>query len=91
MALRIFLALLLFFVPVQFAQAKATIDLDSVTLNHTYAAEQPVDEKDADELVPAKEALEKPQKSVNIILVIIFIIAGAAFVAMAVVMKRSAK
>ena len=89
MASRILLALLLFFVPIQSAQA--AIDLNPMNSNNTYVAEQPVDEKNADDLVPAKEAHEKPQKSVNIILVIIFIIAGAAFVAMAVVMKRSAK
>lgn len=89
MAARIFLALLLFFVPIQVAHASN--DISPTNPNDTYVSEQPVDEKDADDLVPAKEALEKPQKWVNIILVIIFIVAGAAFVAMAIVMKKSAK
>lgn len=89
MAERIFLALLLFFIPVQAAQA--ALDATSTNANEAFAAEQTVEEQDGEDLVPAKEALEKPQKWVNIILAIIFIIAAAAFIAMAIVMKKSEK
>lgn len=89
MAARIFLALLLFFIPIQ--TAEVAVDIGSVNTNDIHLAEQSVNEQNDEDLVPAKEALEKPQKWVNIILVIIFIIAIAAFVAIAVVMKKSEK
>lgn len=91
MATRLFLALLLIFIPIQAAHAANANDASSANAIDTYVAEQSVDEQEKEDLVPAKEALEKPQKWVNIILVIIFLIAGAAFLAMFIVMKRSAK
>lgn len=91
MAARLFLALLLIFIPIQAAHAANANDASSANAIDTYVAEQSVDEQEKEDLVPAKEALEKPQKWVNIILVIIFLIAGAAFLAMFIVMKRSAK
>ena len=120
MAARLFLALLLIFIPIQAAHAanandassanaidtyvaeqsvdeqekedaQAALDATSTNANEAFAAEQTVEEQDGEDLVPAKEALEKPQKWVNIILVIIFLIAGAAFLAIFIVMKRSAK
>lgn len=91
MAARLFLALLLFFIPIQAAHAANANDASSANAIDTYVAEQSVDEQEKEDLVPAKEALEKPQKWVNIILAIIFLIAGAAFLAMFIVMKRSAK
>lgn len=91
MAARLFLALLLIFIPIQAAHAANANDASSANAIDTYVAEQSVDEQEKEDLVPAKEALEKPQKWVNIILVIIFSIAGAAFLAMFIVMKRSAK
>lgn len=91
MAARLFLALLLIFIPIQAAHAANANDASSANAIDTYVAEQSVDKQEKEDLVPAKEALEKPQKWVNIILVIIFLIAGAAFLAMFIVMKRSAK
>ncbi|PWA13231.1 hypothetical protein DCC39_01940 [Pueribacillus theae] len=41
--------------------------------------------------VPAKEAHENPQKWVNIILVIVFVLAIAGFITIGIIMKKSEK
>lgn len=92
MAKRIFLALLLFFIfPIQQIEAKqalqATVTNETASVNTTMMLA--ADETETEVKVPAKEAHENPQKWVNIILVIIFVLAGAGLTAIAIVIRKS--
>lgn len=91
MAKRIFLiviACLLF--PFQSIEAK-----DSTALVNSSFVNQPlelsVDEVEAENMVPAKEAHAQSEKGVNIILIIIFILAAIGLMAVAVVIVKGKK
>lgn len=81
----IFLALSIFLMPVK------SLQMQSLESNEAIVTSIAIEELDEEKKIPAKEAHEKPQKSVNVILIIIFIIAAAAFTAIGIVMRKSEK